>query len=361
MWQVFQVENRNNRPQLLRNAYYWVRPFLPVAVRRQFQRLYLRDWAKRPFPKWPVDCSVEEIFEHVLRLLLKNGSTAEIPFVWFWPQGYQGCVILTHDVETESGRAFCSELMDVDEGFGFKSSFQIVPEKRYTVSPDFLSEIVDRGFEVNLHGLNHEGDLFDDHDEFVKCAGLINEYGRRYNALGFRSPVLYRNASWLDELNFMYDMSFPNVAHLDPQRGGCCTVMPYFIGNLVELPLTTIQDYSLFNIVGDFSIDLWKRQIDTILEKHGLVTLLVHPDYIIAKRQRSVYEQLLAHVAKIARERNLWLALPKDVAAWWKRRAQSKVVKNGSQWRIEGPAEGTATLAYASVQEGRITYRVEPS
>ena len=32
-------------------------------------------------------------------------------------------------------------------------------------------------------------------------------------------------------LDFSFDMSIPNVAHLDPQRGGCCTIMPYFIGN----------------------------------------------------------------------------------------------------------------------------------
>ena len=38
--------------------------------------------------------------------------------------------------------------------------------------------------------------------------------------------------------------------------------MPYFIGNILELPLTTIQDYSLFHILGDYSISLWQQQID---------------------------------------------------------------------------------------------------
>ena len=54
-------------------------------------------------------------------------------------------------------------------------------------------------------------------------------------------------------------MSVPNVAHLEPQRGGCCTVMPYFVGDVLELPLTTIQDYSLFHILGDYSTTLWKN------------------------------------------------------------------------------------------------------
>ena len=67
---------------------------------------------------------------------------------------------------------------------------------------------------------------------------------------------------WYDDLKFSYDMSVPNVAHLDPQRGGCCTVMPYFLGDILEIPVTTVQDYTLFSILDDYSIDLWKRQIE---------------------------------------------------------------------------------------------------
>ena len=64
---------------------------------------------------------------------------------------------------------------------------------------------------------------------------------------------MYREQQWFDAFDFSYDMSVPNVAHLEPQRGGCCTVMPYFVGDLLELPLTTVQDYSLFHILNDYS------------------------------------------------------------------------------------------------------------
>lgn len=46
--------------------------------------------------------------------------------------------------------------------------------------------------------------------------------------------------------------------------------MPYFIGKTLELPLTTIQDYSQFNILNDYSIDLWKKQIDLIRKHYGI-------------------------------------------------------------------------------------------
>ena len=75
-------------------------------------------------------------------------------------------------------------------------------------------------------------------------------------------------------------MSVPNVAHLEPQRGGCCTVMPYFLGHVLELPLTAAQDYTLFHILGDYSTRLWQEQIDLILEQNGLVSFIAHPDYL---------------------------------------------------------------------------------
>jgi hypothetical protein len=100
----------------------------------------------------------------------------------------------------------------------------------------------------------------------------INRYAKAFQAFGFRAGAMYRNLDWYEALEFSYDMSVPNVAHLDPQRGGCCTVMPYFIGNILELPLTTTQDYSLFHIIGDYSTKLWKQQIKLVLQKHGLIS-----------------------------------------------------------------------------------------
>ena len=93
--------------------------------------------------------------------------------------------------------------------------------------------------------------------------------------------------SGMTRLNFPYDTSVPNVAHLDPQRGGCCTVMPYFVGKLVELPVTVTQDYSLFHILNDYSINLWKQQIELVLENHGLINVIVHPDYSLPPRERA--------------------------------------------------------------------------
>jgi hypothetical protein len=156
-------------------------------------------------------------------------------------------------------------------------------------------------------------------------------------------------------------MSVPNVAQLDPQRGGCCTVMPIFLGKLVELPLTTIQDYSLFHILGDYSIDLWKQQIDFIRARHGLISFIAHPDYLIEQRARRVYRDLLAHLGRLGRDEHVWLATPRDVAAWWRNRSQMTLAYADGRWQVEGPDADRAIVAHATIKDGKLSYRLEQS
>ena len=167
--------------------YYAVRPALGVSVRRHFQKLYFRGWDRIPFPRWPVDTTVEDIFEQLLALSIKAKGGQRLPFIWFWPDGSPSCTMMTHDVETWAGLRFCSQLMDLDDSFGLKSSFQIIPEERYAASPSALENIQARGFEVNVHDSNHDGCLTNNRDEFLRRVQRINGYGRQFGAQGFRS------------------------------------------------------------------------------------------------------------------------------------------------------------------------------
>ncbi len=341
------------------NAYRFLRPALPVAIRKHLHRLYVSGWEQLPFPSWPVDRTVDNIFERLFTLVLKTRAVDRIPFVWFWPEGAPSCAIVTHDVETLAGRDFCPSLMDLDDSAGIKSSFQIVPERRYPVTPSFLDGFRDRGFEINVHDLNHDGHLFASRDGFLQRVERINDYARQFGAVGFRSGNLYRNQQWFGALDFSYDMSVPNVAHLDPQRGGCCTVLPFFIGKLLELPLTTTQDYSLFHVLNDYSLDLWKRQITLVTEKHGLVSFIVHPDYVIDKRARATYQALLAHLVRLRDAGALWIPLPREVDQWWRERSEMTVVANGTGWRIEGKGKERARLAFASLVGDKLVFTIE--
>lgn len=339
--------------------YYFVRPLLPVEVRKHLQKVRLNGWHHIPFPKWPVDRTVDEVAEQLLLLSLKANGADRIPFIWFWPDGAGSCAVMTHDVETTVGRDFCSTLMNINDSFGIKASFQIVPERRYEVPSSYLESMRSRGFEINVQDLNHDGHLFRDKAGFLSRVGRINSYGREFGAVGFRSAILYRRQEWYDALQFSYDMSVPNVAHLDPQRGGCCTVMPYFVNGLLELPVTMTQDYSLFHILNDRSIDLWKQQSELIMEKHGFMNFIVHPDYITELEERKTYETLLSYLSQLRSERNVWIPLPREVDQWWRQRSQMRIVREGNGWRIEGSGHERAQLAYASERNGKIEYMID--
>lgn len=349
----------NRWKQSLRNAYYFLRPLMHVNVRRHFQRAHLNGWRALLFPHWPVDTTVEDLCEQLLLLSMKAKGIDKMPFVWFWPNGAQSCVAMTHDLETEKGKTFCSELMDIDDAFGFKASIQVVPEQRYEVSSAFIQNIRDRGFEVNIQDLNHDGHLFRSRKEFLRRAEKINKYGRQYEAKGFRAAVLYRNLDWYDALEFSFDMSVPNVAHVDPQRGGCCTVMPYFVGNILEIPLTTIQDYALFHLLNEYSLDLWKAQTELIMKKNGLVSFIVHPDYVIEKRAQDIYRDLLSFLRQQGQEKRIWFALPGEIDDWWRSRSKMRLADHEGKWQIQGRGAERAKLAFAKVVGDHLEYQVE--
>jgi hypothetical protein len=341
-----------------RNAYYWLRPLLPVSVRKHAQQFFHRDWRTLPFPAWPVDTTVENILERLLVLSMKAANIKELPFIWFWPDGASSCAILTHDVETAAGAAFVPSLMELDDSFGFKASFQIIPEKQYPVSPGLLDSIRMRGFEVNVQDLAHEDNLFGNRKQFLQRAKSINQYLTDYGAAGFRAGRMFRNPDWYEAIGMEYDMSIPNVAHLDPQRGGCCTVFPYFIGNTLELPLTTTQDYTLFHILSGYSTDLWRQQVSLITRRHGLASFIVHPDYILQEREREVYEQLLRYLAALREEQDVWTPLPGEVNRWWRARDQMNLTRENGAWVVRGAGHERARVAWARLWGDHIVYTV---
>lgn len=342
-----------------RRLYYQLRPLTNLAIRKQVQKFYARNWKNREFPHWPVDTTVENVCETVLLLTMKARGMEKVPFIWFWPNGAKGCLTMTHDVETAAGRDLCASLMNVDDSYGIKSAFGIVPEERYEVSPNFLDSMRNHGFEVVIQDLNHDGRLYDDKEEFHRRAKLINRYGREYGANGFRAAILYRNPDWYGELDFAFDMSFPNVAPMDPQNGGCCTVMPFFIGDILELPVTTTQDYTLFHVLNERSIDLWKLQMEMILKKNGLVSFIVHPDYILDPDKLSAYKELLGHLRELREKSAVWCALPSEINTWWRARSKMSLVKDGCSWQVAGDGAERAVVAYARNVEGKLVYELE--
>src|SRR5712664_932015 len=61
--------------EALAHFYRVLRPVLPFALRKYLQKLYFRDWERRPFPSWPVDRTVDDLLARLLVLMLKAHVT----------------------------------------------------------------------------------------------------------------------------------------------------------------------------------------------------------------------------------------------------------------------------------------------
>jgi glycosyltransferase involved in cell wall biosynthesis len=133
------------------------------------------------------------------------------------------------------------------------------------------------------------------------------------------------------------------------------------VGNVLEIPVTSTQDYSVFHILNTHSIDLWKEQCNLALEGHGLISIIVHPDYIVGEQSQNTYRQLLKHLSDLRASKNIWTPLPREIDRWWRMRRDMKLVQEGNAWRIEGEGSERGRVAYAHLVDGRLAYSFDAS
>ena len=298
----------------IRNSlFYFMKPMIPrfiqLALRRklvQKQRLIYRDI-------WPID---------------KNSGCA--PENWpGWPDGKQFALVLTHDVDTEKGQERCRELATLEQQLDFRSSFYFVP-RRYNVSNELRDYLTSHGFEVGVHDLYHDGKLYKSKKVFQSRARAINEYLREWKAVGFRSGAMHHNLDWIKELDVLYDASTFDTDPFEPQPDGMHTIFPFYVprnelqSGYVELPYTLPQDFTVFILMQEPGIDIWKNKLNWIAEHGGMALVIVHPDYMhfgktkgsIQEYPAELYTAFLEFVASAFKNR-YWNVPARDLAKWW--------------------------------------------
>jgi len=238
-------------------------------------------------------------------------------------------LVLQHDVETHRGQNNCRLVMEVEEKLGFRSSFYFVPE-RYEVSLSLRHELKDRGFEVGVHGLKHDGRLFTSEKIFRYRAKQINRYLKEWKSSGFSSPSMHHNLEWMHYLNILHGTTTFDTDPFEPQSDGIGTIFPFWVSKgrdkngYLELPYTLAQDHSLFIIMEQKDIRIWQEKLDWIAEKGGMALLNTHPDYQrynagLLKNEEypsEYYEEFLKYV-KTRYKGQYWNALPSEVARFW--------------------------------------------
>ncbi len=338
--------------------YYAAKPYIPrwlqLAVRRAYAR-HLRK-ATGSFPAWPIEPVLVERLHDQLRARLADSGAPSLPFINFWPEAHRFAVVLTHDVEGPQGCRNIARLREIERRHGLVSSWYF-PAEAYPFDDNVLAELRAEGCEIGLHAITHDGSMFEDRRSFDEHLPRIRAYFSEWGAEGFRSPATYRNADWMPDLGCLYDSSFPDTDPFEPQPGGCCSILPYYLGELVELPITMPQDHTLFEILGERSIAVWLEKADWVIRYHGLVNVLVHPDYALTEERLALYDQLLGHLVG----RGGWHALPRDVARWWRTRtALEAAVSRGDADAVAAVGRAGATLAFARERDGEIVFEMEP-
>jgi hypothetical protein len=261
-----------------------------------------------------------------------------------WPEGKQFALVITHDVETAKGLEKCIELTALDRNYNFRASINFVA-KEYNVSEKLLEYLNNNGFEVGVHGLNHDGNLFRSRRVFDKQATEINYYLKKWEAVGFRCPSMYHNLEWISDLNIEYDSSTFDTDPFEPQPDGVGTIFPFWVEydsgrrGYVELPYTLAQDHSLFIIMREKGIGIWKKKLDWVAEAGGMALLITHPDYMNFGGRKmkaeeypvQFYTEFLEYI-KYQYGGKYWNVLPKDMARFW---ASNYAMKNGGNEELK--------------------------
>jgi peptidoglycan/xylan/chitin deacetylase (PgdA/CDA1 family) len=334
----------------LLSAYYAVKPLMPRGLQLALRRAYAHKQARVEFPRWPIEPVLVEAREAQLRAQLADADS--VPFVSYWPEGRRFAAVLTHDVEGPAGVRNVRRIMEIEARHGFVSSWNFVAEW-YPIEDGLFDHIRAMGHEIGLHAIKHDCKLFESRASFEADLPNIHRYMREWDAVGFRSPATHRNPDWMPELGCLYDSSFPDTDPFEPQPGGCCSILPYFLEDLVELPITLVQDHTLWEILRADSIEHWTRKSDWIIEHRGLINLITHPDYLDTPARLRMYEEFLEYLAA---QEGGWYALPRDVAQWWRERSEMRVVVD----RVEGPGAERASVAWARVDGDAVVIDVEP-
>ncbi|MBT6770085.1 MAG: hypothetical protein HOA81_13980 [Opitutales bacterium] len=335
--------------------YYHAKPFLPWSLRMAVRRFFASRKRQQHKATWPID-----------------PSTATPPSDWSgWPDNKRFAFLLSHDVETQIGYDKISDLVDLEESLGFRSVINFIPEGQYRVSEDLVQNLKDRGFEVGVHGLHHDGKLYNNQERFNRRAIEINQYLKKWDAIGFRSPLMHHNLDWLHALDIVYDSSTFDTDPFEPQPDGLGTIFPKWIprpngeqspesgeqksearerisdsrhqssdlrpqtsdlDGYVELPYTLPQDSTLYLLLKEQTIDIWKTKTAWLAKHGGMAFLNVHPDYIDfngkgtqSQYPVSHYADFLKHIKETYTDQ-YWHANPNEVAQFFinrKERPQS--------------------------------------
>lgn len=238
-------------------------------------------------------------------------------------KGKTSCYVVTHDVDTKQGLARAGPIKKMEERYDIESAWY-VPTGHYLLNSGTVKDLANHG-EVGVHGVRHSGNLIRMPNQ--KLYRLLFEAKQLLEKMsgssvkGFRSPLLQHNSTILEQLkkaDYSYDSSIPTWEPKHPQTMspfGVGTVFPLILNNLVEIPVSIVQDHQLLYVLGltaKETLAEWFSLMTIIKEIGGCKVLLSHPEYeLLDKTNVALYEEVLNFIAS---DKQAWIGTATQLA-----------------------------------------------
>lgn len=309
---------------------------IPKGIRKYVSKLIANKKEKAGFPNFPFDFTVD-----YLRNYIKLKYYNEKKSMPFWKKNKKFAIVLSHDVDTDfifKNKSILNSFLDLEQKYNFRSAWYFVTNK-YNINHDVLKDIEEKGHEIGFHSDKHDYRLPFIKEERIrkrldKCRVFIDKYGIK----GGRSPLFLRTQEYFSVLqNYLsYDSSCHDstIGPLSGLNEGCCSCFPFFINNLLEIPTTICEGYTLMKLglKQEKITDIQFKKIEMIRELNGVVHLLVHPEPQISgnKQGLQIYEKFLERCSEFD---DAWIILPKELDEWW--RGRDKNIKNKIGFKLE--------------------------
>lgn len=239
-------------------------------------------------------------------------------------KGKNSCYVVTHDVDTQQGLACAGPIKKMEGKYDVESAWY-VPTRHFSLDSGMIKDLANHG-EVGVHGAQHSGNLISMPNQ--KLYRLLCEAKQLLSKMsgssvkGFRSPLLQHNSTILEQLkkaDYSYDTSIPTWEPKHPQTMspfGIGTVFPFVLNNLVEIPVSTVQDHQLLYVLGltaKETLAEWFSLMAIIKEIGGCSVVLSHPEYgLFDSENISMYEDFLSYISS---DSNGWITTPAKLAA----------------------------------------------
>ncbi|MEN6517448.1 MAG: polysaccharide deacetylase family protein [Methanospirillum sp.] len=248
---------------------------------------------------------------------IKNRQISRLPGQLFWKR----------DGNINSPYRNFAEIMDLEEKYGAQSSFYFlatdadIKRPRYTIEElqEDLGRIVDRGWEVGLHGGYY---AYNDLEAIVREKDRIERVvgrkvtGYRNHYLRFKVPDTWVH---LARAGFEYDTTLGYNDAIGFRNGMCHPFHPVDRNNngavldILEIPLA-IMDATLISSMKtyDEAMSASKRLVDVVESLNGVITLNWHSNNFNCPF-RDLWEKFYEDLLRYCSDKNGWLTTGENI------------------------------------------------